>query len=156
MLLLGEFQHLFLDFREIGRCESMFARVNVVIKSIFNCRTDAEFHSGVQFLECFCEQVGGRVPESVLAFRIVPFEELDCGVFGDGARYVPLLVVDRCCQNISGKLRAQAFCYLERGYAALELLDRAVGKCNVDHWLIKMVMEPYERLRWFSACKGKQ
>ena len=72
----------------------MFARIDVVVESVFNGRADAELDSGEKLLKRFGEKVGRRVPESVFAFGVIPFEKFDCGIFGDGAGDVPLLVVD--------------------------------------------------------------
>ena len=48
------------------------------------------------------------MPESVLAFGIVPFEKLDGSVFGHGAGDIPFLTVDFGGEYVSGKTRADA------------------------------------------------
>ena len=80
-----EFLHLLLDLREVFGGDLVFSRIDVVVESVFDGRSDTELYAGVQFLKGFGEEVGRRVPESVLAFGVVPFEELDGGVFANGA-----------------------------------------------------------------------
>ena len=47
LLLAGEFEHFFLDFCKVGRCELVVARVDVVVETVFDGGTDAEFHAGI-------------------------------------------------------------------------------------------------------------
>ncbi len=47
LVLLCQFEHLCLDFGKIGRCEGVFARVDIVVETVFYRRTDAEFHTGI-------------------------------------------------------------------------------------------------------------
>ncbi len=78
----------------------MAVGVDVVVESVFNCRADAEFHAGKEFLQGFGQQVGGAVPEGVLAFGVVPFEQLEGGVGGHGAAEVPFLAVDKGGEHV--------------------------------------------------------
>ena len=85
-LLAGyKFLHLLFNLWEVFGCDFVFARIDVIVETIFDCRTDAEFHTGVKLLECLSQKVSRRVPESMFAFRVVPLEKLDFSVSGDGA-----------------------------------------------------------------------
>ena len=66
------------------------------------------FTPGNSSSESLGEEVGRRVPESVLAFGIFPFEQLDCGVVIDGTADIPFLIIDFGCQYILGQTRAYA------------------------------------------------
>ena len=74
LLALGELEHFLLDLGKVLGCDLVFSRINIIIETCLYGRTDAEFHSGIKFLECFCEKMGRRMPESMLAFGIIPFE----------------------------------------------------------------------------------
>ena len=93
LLLAGELEHALLYFGKIGVGELVLARVDVIVEAVFDGGADAELHAGVKLLQGFGQQVGRRVPEGVLAFGVVPFEELKGGVLGDGAAKVPFLSV---------------------------------------------------------------
>ena len=77
---LCEFQHFLFNFTKVRSCDLVFTRVNVVIEPVFNSRTDTEFHARIQFLERFGKEVSGTVPESVFAFRIIPFEKFNAAI----------------------------------------------------------------------------
>ena len=131
-----QFQHFFLDTRKIFGCQLMFARVDVIIEAVFNGRTDTEFHAGVQFLKRLGQQVRRRVPESMLALGVVPFEKLQRGIALDGACEIPFLAVHRCGKDILGKARRYAAGNIKRRHAGLILLHAVIGKSNVYHRLI--------------------
>ena len=105
-LFLGEFEHLFLDFLEVGRSQLVVTRVDVIVETVFDGRADAEFDTGIKLLKRFGEKVCRAVPESVFAFGVIPFEELEAGVFADRTGEIPFLVVDRCCQHVLSQTRA--------------------------------------------------
>ncbi len=85
LFFLGQLNHLGFDSGEVGRCDGVAIGIDVVVEAILNGRTDTELYARIQFLKSFGEQVGRRVPESVLAFGIVPLEQLYLGIFGYGA-----------------------------------------------------------------------
>ena len=58
LLLTGEFEHFLFDFSEIGRCDGVFSRVDIVVEAVLYGGTYAEFHAGIQFLEGFSKKVG--------------------------------------------------------------------------------------------------
>ena len=159
LFLLSEFKHFFLDLGEFGGCELVLSRVDVIIEAVLDCRAYAEFHSGIQLLESLSEKVGRRMPERVLPLRVVPFVELEGGIFINGACEVPFFVIDGGCEHIASQLGRQAFSYLKRGGALFVLLYAAVRECDVYgiHFLI-YVGETYGRLPavFVSVCKGNE
>ncbi len=104
LLLLGQLEHLLLDFGEVGRGELVVTRVDVVIETVFDSGTDAELHAGIQLLESFGKQVGRRVPEGVLAFGVLPLVQTQCRVLGDGTAEVPFFVIDCGGEHVAGQL----------------------------------------------------
>ena len=133
MLCTRKFEHFLLDSRKVGSRYLMTVRVYVVIEAVLHCRTYAEFHTGEQFLKRFREKVCRRMPERMLAFRVVPLEKLQRRIGLDRAGNIPLLPVDRCGENFAGQLRAQRFGDLQRRNTRLESLDAIVRKCDVYH-----------------------
>ena len=111
----------------------MFTRINVVIESVFDCRTDSEFHAGIKFLKSLGKQVGRTVPESMLSFRIIPFEKLDFSIFLNGTCQVPFLAVNCGGKNILRETRTDTLCDLQRSGSAFKLFYRFIGKCNIYH-----------------------
>ena len=102
-LTAGEFKHLVLDFCKIIRSDGVACGVDVIIETVFNGRADAEFHAGIEFLQRLGKEVGRRVPESMLALGVVPFEKFQGRVGADGTRKIPLGPVDRCGKDVLGK-----------------------------------------------------
>ena len=76
MLGAGKFNHFLFYPREVGSGNGVSGGVDVIVKSIFDGRADAEFYSGEELLQGFGKQVGRAVPECMLAFAVVPFEQL--------------------------------------------------------------------------------
>ena len=113
----------------------MLARVDVVIESVFYRRADAELHAGIQLLQGLGQKVGRRVPEGVLALRVVPFEQLDRGVLVDGAGDVPFLAVDFSRQDVGCEARADALGDLEGRHALGKLLYASVREGDIYHIL---------------------
>ena len=121
LFLLSELNHLGFDFGEVGGCYGVTVGVDVVVESVFNGRSYTELHARVELLESFGEKVGRTVPESVLAFRVIPLEEFYFGVIVDGTAYVPLFTVDCGRKNVLGQARAYAFGNLQRSRAGFIL-----------------------------------
>ena len=90
----------------------MLARIDVVVETVLDGGSDTELHAGIQLLQRLGQQVCRAVPESVLAFRIIPFEQFYPGVSLHRACQVPFLAVDLSSQNVGRKTRADALGYL--------------------------------------------
>lgn len=73
------------------------------------------------------------MPESMFALGVFPFEELDSRIFVDGARDVPLLIVDARSEDILGEARADALGDLEGRCSGFVLFDGAVGESDINH-----------------------
>ena len=105
LILLGKFKHLGLDSREIGRRDGMAVGVDIVIEAVFDSRSDTEFHTGEKFLQRLSEEVGRTVPESMLAFIVIPLEQFYGRVGSDGTGKIPFLFVYRCSENVARELK---------------------------------------------------
>ena len=73
------------------------------------------------------------MPECVLAFLVLPLEELYGGILADGTREVVVMAVDLDCEHVLRQAGTDAFSYVEGRRARFELTDRAVGESYVDH-----------------------
>ena len=110
--LFAQFQQPLLDLGEVLVGDLVLARIDVVVETVLDGGTDTELHAGIQFLQRLGQQVCRAVPESVLAFRIIPFEQFYPGVSLHRACQVPFLAVDFSSQNVGRKARADALGYL--------------------------------------------
>ena len=132
LLVAGQFDHLRLDFRKV-RFENRRRRIDVVVESLLDSRTDTELDARVESLQSLGEQVRRRVPESVLALGIVPFEEFNRGILLDRTRQIDRRVVYRSRQGVRSETRADTLGNLISGCSLCELAHRAVGKRNLNH-----------------------
>ena len=128
-----QFQHLVFNAFEVLVGDFVVARVDVVVETIFNGRTDAEFHAREEFLKRFGEQMGRRMPEGVFALFILPFEKLYRGVLLHRSRQVIVIAVELDSENVLSKTRADALRYFQRGGTLIVFAAAAVGKFYVDH-----------------------
>ncbi len=128
-----KFEHFFLNLGELGGRDFITVGIDVVIKTVVDSRSDAEFYARIQSLKSLGQKMSRTVPEGMLAFRIIPLEELYCGVLLYGAGDVPFLTVDICGQNVLCKPGADTFGYGERRHAGFKLLYRIIGKSYVYH-----------------------
>ncbi len=96
----GELLHLLFDGRQIGLRDRR-RRVDVVVEAVLDGGADAELDARVERFERLGQQVRRGVPEGVLAFGVVPFEESDRGILLDRARHVDRRAVDRRRERVS-------------------------------------------------------
>ena len=87
LLVAGKLHHLLFD--GFGRSASVMGvgRVHVVVEAVLDGRADAELDARIERFERLGQQVRRGVPESVLAFGVVPFVEFDRSVLFDRARF---------------------------------------------------------------------
>ena len=131
---MSQLQHFLLDSAEIRfRNLTVVTQVNIVVETVLNGRSDAEFHARVEFLQSLGQQVCRRVPEGVLSFGVVPFVEFDFSVVLNGARKVDSLVIDIDRQNLFCQSGADALGNLHTGNTAFKFASAAVGKCYFYH-----------------------
>ena len=90
-----------------------------------------------ELLERFGQEMGRGVPEGVLAFGVVPLEELNGRIGFDRTVNVPLGAVDVGCKHVAGELGAEGFGHLEGCNAGFESLHAIIGKRNVYHIRLK-------------------
>ncbi len=128
-----KFEHFFLDLWKLRGRDFITVGIDVVIKTVVDSRSDAEFYARIQSLKSLGQKMSRTVPEGMLSFRVIPLEELYCGVLLYGAGDVPFLTVDRCGQNVLCKPGADTFGYGERRHAGFKLLYRIIGKSYVYH-----------------------
>ena len=133
LLALGKLEHFLLDLRKIFGRDLVLARIYIIIETVFDCRTDTEFHSGIKFLQRLGQKVGRRVPERMLSLGVVPFEKLDSRVSGDRTGDIPVFTVHFCGKYIGREARRNAFGHLKGSYALGILPDTAVRKSNLYH-----------------------
>ena len=132
-LLGNQLSHLLLDFLEFSRCNLVVARVDVVVETVFNSRTDAELNTLIKLLKGFGKQVCRCVPESMLAFRVFPLEQLNRAIVTNRARQVPFFTIQSSSQHFSRQARADTFSNLQRRDALLELLYTSIWKSYIHH-----------------------
>ena len=73
------------------------------------------------------------MPESVLAFGVVPSEELDGGILVDGAHGIPFRSVHFGYQHVTRQAFAQALGDIQRRDAGFILSDTLVREGYVNH-----------------------
>ncbi len=132
-LLGGQLLHLLLDFREIVGGDVIIHKVDVVVEAGLDMGTDTEFYARVQRLDGGGHQVGGTVPEGVLAFAVVPGVEGEGGILVDGFVEFYQLVVHFGHQDVAGQAFADGECHLIGGGPLFHLLNRAVRQCYINH-----------------------
>ena len=68
----GDFQYAIFNFLEIGIGYFMFAKINIIVKSSFDGRTNRQFDAAVDFLQRLRQYVRGGVPKRFFAIGVVP------------------------------------------------------------------------------------
>ena len=84
-----QFGHFVFDDRQVGFLDDCFARIHVVVETVFDSRADTEFYTRIEFLECFGHEVGRTVPVGMFTFFVVPFIENDVRIAVDRAGEIP-------------------------------------------------------------------
>ena len=144
---MGELEHLLLDGREIIVGKDLVTKVDVIVESVLKSRSDSELHARIKGLEGLCHEMRRRMPENVLSFRIIPFEQPDAavlhnrGVKSDDISLAHCRIIvgfHRDSQNIGCQPRADAFRNLITCYSFLEGPDASVRKSDVNHHLKKL------------------
>jgi hypothetical protein len=99
LLLTCELRHLGLDAGQVGFGDGD-GGIHVVVESVFDGGADTEADARIEGLERLGQQMRRRVPESVFALGIVPFEEFDSRILLDGTLEIDDLSVYRCGQRV--------------------------------------------------------
>ena len=86
LFLYSQLGHLGLDSWQICLLNDCFTRVYIIVKTVFNGRTDTKLNAWIKFLQCFGQQVGTSVPESMFALFVFPFIKNEVCIFIDRAR----------------------------------------------------------------------
>ena len=133
-LLLGcQFRHLRFNGRKVRLLDDGFARIYIIVETIFNCRSDTELDARIEFLQRFGKQVGACMPESMLTFLIVPFVEHDRSIVLNRTRQVVSFAIHSASQHILCQPRTYTFCYLQAGYPFVILTNGTIRKSYFYH-----------------------
>jgi hypothetical protein len=113
----------------------MVTDIEVVVESYFDWGTNPELRARKELLDRRCHQMGGAVPERVLAAVVLPFENLESGIGADLAIQIPDFAVDLDSERLTSQAFADALSNLEARDALVILPGVAVGKCycNLRH-----------------------
>ena len=84
--LCSQLGHLGLNSWQICLLNDCFTRVYIIVKTVFNGRTDTKLNARIKFLQCFGQQVGTSMPESMFALFVFPFIKNEVCIFIDRAR----------------------------------------------------------------------
>ncbi len=75
-LFLGcQFRHFRFDSRQVRLFDCCFARIYIIVESVFDGRTDTELDARIELLQSFGQQVGAGVPEGMLSLFVFPLVE---------------------------------------------------------------------------------
>jgi hypothetical protein len=108
----AQLQHFLFDSRKIGFLDNdTFARIDIVIKSVFDSRADAEFDTRIQLLQRFGHEVSRRVPVGMTAFFVFPFQQLHSCIVFDRPRQIPCFAIHTCGKHFLRKSRTDTFGY---------------------------------------------
>ena len=136
LFLTCQFQHLLLyGLQILVRQHYAVTGFDVIIKTVFDSRTDTEFGVRIKLLQRFRHQMRGRVPKSVFPLLVIPCVQLDFRILYNRARQIPSLSIHGDCQHFLCQLRANRFRDVKAGNPCLELLYISIRKLNLDHKL---------------------
>ena len=134
LFLRSQFLHLRLNLREVALLDALAVlQQHIIEETILDGRSESELDAGVQLLQCFCQQVGRRVPEGVLALFVIPLVQLNLRITGDGAVEFHGLAIHTAGQYAACQSWRDALGNLESGNALLIRANRAIRKGNVNH-----------------------
>ena len=152
LLLLGyQLLHLRLDSGKVALLDHGLTRIYIIVKTILDSRTDTELNARIQLLQRLSHQVRARMPESMLAFLIVPLQQLYRRIFLDRTGQIPCLAIHACGQYLLRQTRTDALRYLHSGRTLRILSHGIVRKCNLNHDLYIIYVCFFSLLK--SVCK---
>ena len=124
--------HLFLDRREVLRCEWLVAK-KVVVEAVVDHRADGDLRARPQRLHGFGEHMRRVMADEFEGARVVAGDKLDLGVMLDRVGQVRELAVKRHGDRALGERRRNALGDIETGCVGRIVPARAVGKGQGDH-----------------------
>ena len=116
--------HPLLDLLQVLTRQSVIVDIDVVVKSRFDRRPDAEFRAREERFNRFGHQVSRAVPESMLAPFVIPFQNPDRRVGWNLALEIPDLTVYLYGKSLPSQSFADALRNLLAGDVPVELLLR--------------------------------
>ena len=134
LILTSQFHHFFFDFREVALADNCAVLWHhVVEESVLHCRSETELDAGIQFFQCFSQQVCAGVPEGMLAFFVLEFVECDGRIFVDGTIQFYRFAIDSARYNVACESRRYALGDLITSHSLFILANRAVWECDFNH-----------------------
>ncbi len=130
----SQFHHFLFDDGKIRFFNyHTFSGIHIIIKTVLDGRSDTEFNSRIQLLQCFGHEVSRRMPIRMFAFFVFPFQQLQCCILRNGARQIPCFIIYTCGKHFFSQAATNAFRYLQWRYSFFVLPNRTVGKSNLYH-----------------------
>ena len=109
----GQFSHFLFDFFQIGFFDDFaIGRFYIVIKAVFDGRSDAKFDAWIQFGERFGQQVRRCVPKGVFGLVVFPFVQFQRAILCYRARQIAHFAIDCGSQHVGRQSWTDAFGYL--------------------------------------------
>ena len=106
LVLLGQLFHLGLNLREVVLGDNLsLGGHHIVEETILHGRSESELYAWIKFLQSLGQQVGGGVPECVLALFVIKLKQLDGAVLIDGTVQLGCLTIDPTTYNVTGESR---------------------------------------------------
>src|SRR5471032_2066254 len=119
LVLLGQLGHFLFDGDQVvGRERTLVGEV--IVKAVFDHRTDGHLRVGEQLLDGVGQQVGRRVTDDVETIGILVGHDGEVGIFFDQKGGVDQLAVDLAGQGRLGQAGADAGGHLRHGDRAVE------------------------------------
>ena len=137
LLLASQFLHLVLDLSEVAFPDLLAIRQQHIIEeAVLDGRTESELDARIELLQSLSQQVCAGVPEGVLTFLILPFVEGKGSILHDGTVQLHCLPIHTAADDATCQGRRDALGNFESCHALLIRANRAVWKCNVNHFIV--------------------
>ena len=107
----GQLIHALFDGRQIfGRKRTLVGKV--IVKTVFDSRSDRHLSIGIEFFDSLSHQVSGRVTNDFERFRILFCDDGQCGVMVNDCGGIHQLIIKTCGNCGFAKARANALGYI--------------------------------------------
>ena len=132
-VLLHEFLHAGFDFFKIFGREGAL-KLEVIVKAIFDGRSDRYFGRRIELLDSLRHQVRGRVADQCERFGILRRDDGNLGILFDKVREIDELVVDLAGQSGLGKARTDRCGNIAHRKRCFVLANGTVGQSDGKHF----------------------
>ena len=113
-IAFNDLVHLLFDERKIF-VGQMFRQREVVVKTVFNHRSDRDLSLRVQLFDSLSHQVRGRMTNDLKALRVFVSHNRNRTVFGNRVRQVHEFAVNFTCQSSASEAGADRGCNVTYG-----------------------------------------